>query len=357
MKIVFILKYNLSYINHFDEKNGEIKSYRSYLEKIIEDHFLMYSSYVKYLRKNHQHEVELIIPNWNKLNQLWADQHEVTFSSEEELIQLQLEALKPDLIFMNSNFEYYPIAIKQAKQIEAKLCTWISCPIPDNLKLEEFDVIFTLFPPYVELFEKKGVKVVLTQAGFDPGLLTSLESDIKHDLSFVGGIGGYHKKREEYLKYLIPKTGMKVWGYGFSSENRIKRLAKNFLNRFVYTKAYQGGAWGRDMFQILHSSKITFNAHGDIAGKYSVNMRMFEATGCGALLLTEESDYLTNFFEPGKEVITYTDQEDALNKIQYYLQHEDERQKVAKAGQKRTMEHYSYESLVKVLDDEFLKLK
>jgi spore maturation protein CgeB len=41
------------------------------------------------------------------------------------------------------------------------------------------------------------------------------------------------------------------------------------------------------MFKILARSKIVINRHGTIAGNYAVNMRMYEATGSGAMLVTE----------------------------------------------------------------------
>lgn len=356
MKIVFLVKYNFEYQAQFEKKNSHLKSYDAFVEALIEDHFLMYSSYIKYLRKNYNHEVHLIVPNWEHLNQLWATKMGLKVPGEHGSISAQISQLQPDIVFVNSNFDYYQSAIQAAEKVGASLCTWISCPIPEELDISKFSVVFTLFPPYVEAFEKQGVKVVLTQAGFDPGLLPDLNDEQKYDLTFVGGIGGYHRKREKYLKYLIPRTSMKVWGYGFSSVNPIKRILKQILNRFIYIKAYQGKAWGKEMFQILRSSKISFNAHGDLADKYSVNMRMFEATGCGTLLVTEENDYLNNFFKPGEEVVTYKDEKDALEKINYYLSNEEERKKIALQGQKRTLENYSYEKLVEVLNDEFSKL-
>ena len=53
---------------------------------------------------------------------------------------------------------------------------------------------------------------------------------------------------------------------------------------------------------------------------------------------------LNDLFKVGKEVIEYTDTKDLVKKIKYYLDHEDERIKIARAGQTRTLKEHSYEN-------------
>ena len=65
-------------------------------------------------------------------------------------------------------------------------------------------------------------------------------------------------------------------------------------------------------------------------------MRLYEATGVGALLLTEAAPNLSDMFEPGVEIVTYTGADDLIEKARHYLEHEDERAAIARAGQART---------------------
>ena len=67
-------------------------------------------------------------------------------------------------------------------------------------------------------------------------------------------------------------------------------------------KRYQGPAFGRDLYRILSTSRITVNCHIDVAGQFADNMRLFEATGAGTLLITDWKVNLHNVFELGKEV-------------------------------------------------------
>jgi len=71
-------------------------------------------------------------------------------------------------------------------------------------------------------------------------------------------------------------------------------------------------------------------------------MRCFEATGCGAMLITEKSKNIEYYFEPDKECVTYIDEEELIEKIRYYQSHDDEREKIARAGHRRTMADHTY---------------
>ena len=111
-----------------------------------------------------------------------------------------------------------------------------------------------------------------------------------------------------------------------------------------------GQAWGRDMYRILYNSKITLNHHGDIA-PYANNCRLYEATGTGTLLITDWKVNLHEMFEIGTEVVAYRTPEECAELIQYYLEHEDERETIAKAGQQRTLrEHTYYHRMQELID-------
>jgi len=76
-------------------------------------------------------------------------------------------------------------------------------------------------------------------------------------------------------------------------------------------------------------------------------MRMFEATACGSLLITQEVPYLDELFEIGKEIVVYSTMRELTEKIDYYLEHDKEREKIARAGQRRTLRDHTYKNRVK----------
>ena len=75
-------------------------------------------------------------------------------------------------------------------------------------------------------------------------------------------------------------------------------------------------------------------------------MRLFEVTGVGSCLLTDEKDNLGQLFTTD-EVVTYTTPEDCIEKIEWLLTHEREREKIALRGQQRTLKDHTFAQRVK----------
>ena len=99
--------------------------------------------------------------------------------------------------------------------------------------------------------------------------------------------------------------------------------------------------FGSEMLRVLASSKITFHRRADLVDGCAGAMRLFEATGMGALLLTDEDSDIDSVFEPGIEVVTYSSFQECVDKINYYLEHESERERIALKGQERTFNDHS----------------
>jgi len=105
------------------------------------------------------------------------------------------------------------------------------------------------------------------------------------------------------------------------------------------------------MYRVLAESKIVLNSHIAYAEGQANNMRLFEATGVGALLVTESAPNLADFFEPGREVVSYDGPTDLVDKLRHYIDHDDERRAIAEAGQARTLRDHTYAKLMARLAD------
>lgn len=108
---------------------------------------------------------------------------------------------------------------------------------------------------------------------------------------------------------------------------------------------------GNDMVESLSSYKIAFNYN--IAD--DINFRTFEATGAGAMLLTNRTPDVEKLFEIGKEIVVYESLEDLYAKLEYYLNNEEKRKQIAKAGYIRSARDHTYdkrsEQLIAIIDD------
>ncbi len=74
--------------------------------------------------------------------------------------------------------------------------------------------------------------------------------------------------------------------------------------------------------------------------------------GIGTCLLTDDGKNINDLFEPGKEIITYSSVDEAVEKVTYLLDHEDERAEIARAGQKRTLKDHTIFNRCELIDDE-----
>ena len=114
-----------------------------------------------------------------------------------------------------------------------------------------------------------------------------------------------------------------------------------FLNQFRYVpfrirNRFDSPVFGRDVLRLNASAKIILNAHVDSANGLAGNIRMFEVTAMGALLMTDASPNVAGLFQPGSEIVTYEHAADAVDKLRYYLSRPEELTAIANAGQQRT---------------------
>jgi glycosyltransferase involved in cell wall biosynthesis len=181
------------------------------------------------------------------------------------------------------------------------------------------------------------------------------------DISFIGSIilrRDYHIKRGKVIQKLLDNTNIELWTpslrEGSSSFKQIYNLLKNPFTKLrmtkeMYPSRIHNPVYGLDMYRILAKSKITVNCDADGAGEYAGNMRMFEATGMGTLLITDWKKNITDLFEPDKEIITYKTPEECVEKVRYYQENEKEREKISLAGQQRTLKDHTFEKRMKQL--------
>ena len=253
---------------------------------------------------------------------------------EAQILAAQVEDFAPDVI-LNQAMEYVRAPVLRALRKPGRLIVGqIAAPLPENENYRAYDLIISSLPNFVKKFGGQGIPARYNRLAFEPSVLEAMGPQPVRDipLSFVGSLMPDHVGRLSWLETIARNAPLQVWGNG------IERLAPSS----PLHACYRGMAWGRGMYDVLRRSRITLNYHIDIAANYANNMRLYEATGSGALLLTDTKDNLGDIFQPGREVATYTSAQDCLGRIRHYLDHEDERAAIAAAGQRRTLEDHNY---------------
>jgi len=76
---------------------------------------------------------------------------------------------------------------------------------------------------------------------------------------------------------------------------------------------------------------------------HACNFRDFETTMSGTFLCTQYSDELQYFFEDGKEIVSFKNEYELVDKLTFYTTHEDSRNKITTAGYKRARRDHTWQ--------------
>ncbi len=74
-----------------------------------------------------------------------------------------------------------------------------------------------------------------------------------------------------------------------------------------------------------------------------IPLRALDIMGCGGFLLSNYQPELAEYFTDGENIAMYGSMDELNEKVEYYLEHEEERIKVAGNGYKITCDHFTYD--------------
>lgn len=358
MKIVIVDTYYPAFLARFYAQQGGLSNadYPTQLQALLNACFGTSDFYSRHLNGLGCEAQDLVV-NCVPLQQAWAAANKVPLSQlalkvPHRLFRVpvlgkfladlpglmdvaiaQIKATKPDVLYCQ-DLSFFPGEVLRELKSHVRLVVGqIACPLPPESFLKGYDLILTSFPHFVDRLRSLGVASEFFRIGFDERVLTLLgnvENDI--DFSFVGGISRHHGGAIPVLEYLADTLDMRVFGYG----------ADGLPSTSPIRQRHGGEVWGLDMYRALARSRITLNRHINVAEKNANNMRLYEATGVGAMLLTDRKDNLHELFDIDREVVAYSSKEEAAELVRHYLDHPHEALRVAKAGQARTLRDHTY---------------
>lgn len=398
MKILKISSYYNSFLNYYYKNNQDIihKDYSTQYNHLMQQKFA-WSNFFETNFKKHNIDCIEIIYNSYPLQSSWAKENHIIY--DKDILINQIKFYKPDVVFFQDilNFSSDFINkirhnIKSVYKIFGHCCS----PFPiDKIKdFKSYD-FFISCSPFVDILKKNNIKVYEFSHGFESSLLD--EFDINNnffinDFIFIGSLiqsDSFHNERIKIIEQLIEqnlnisifasniqndsflKLKIKQLLYLFLKQIKSSNLKTNLSNISILKKIMLLDAlpkknniskkiidiininpiFGLEMYKALSRSKIGFNSHGGIAGDFAANMRMFEVTGVGSLLLTDHKGNIQKYFEPDLEIITYKNANDCIEKTKWLLENENERKKIAVAGQKRCLKDHTLQNRINYLSE------
>lgn len=220
-----------------------------------------------------------------------------------------------DILFYVDPAPAWPLGLESLPCLSVAYLIDVHQDLRSRLQMAQFfDAVFIAQKEFVPAFHQMGHRHThwLPHA-CDAGIHNTDSKIRPYDVGFVGKLGMRGTQRYEILSSVLPK-----------------------YRTNDYLKYYPP----REMAIVYGQSKIVFNAsiNGD------VNMRVFEAMAAGALLVTDRiGNGLSELFEEGTHYIGYSTISEALEKIEYFLEKSEERERIARAGQRAVLEHHTYD--------------
>ena len=255
----------------------------------------------------------------------------------------QVKFYRPDILIIKDIHEYPPTILKQFKHSVGQLVGFCSSRVVNSNYFGEYDLILSSVPANLDIATELGVKNKRVYPAFDTRNLEFQSTNRRISTSFVGSI---YAGTVPFLKAAQEvDPGIQIYAPNPQALKSEKGLLDNYI----------GNAWGIKMYNIYGNSKVALNRHGAIASDFAANMRLFEATGMGACLITESRPNLSDLFDPSTEVVSYDDLQDLQSKLELVLRSESVRQGVAEAGQRRCLQQHSYSIRIKEILTAFIK--
>jgi len=243
-----------------------------------------------------------------------------------EIIELA-KTEKPDYVFFITYQDQITLkTLKKLRHNGSKIIGWFS---DDHWRFDnyskyiskDFFCSITTDPGSYQKYKSNNINVIKSQWASNPKYYHPTENKKKHEVSFVGQNYGIRKEIMEHL--LEKKIPLEIFGKGW--------------NKYVPFN---------ELISIFHNSKININISASSKNKNlkQIKGRVFEVPMCGGFLLTDYTEGLEDYFEIGKEIICFSDKDDLVKKIKYYLKNEEERKIIAQNGHQAALNRNSWKN-------------
>ena len=105
-----------------------------------------------------------------------------------------------------------------------------------------------------------------------------------------------------------------------------------------------------EMPKVFRMSKINLNFTIPNI-KSGIPLRIWDVLGCGGFLLTNYQAEIPYYFKEGEDLVCFDGLEDLCEKVGYYLEHEEERKRIAWNGYRKVREKHSYIERIRTILD------
>lgn len=345
LRLFQILTFYPGYLEAFYARQPELAraSYAEQLSALKADAFSAMHIFAAHLNPQH-FDTQWTVANCYQLQLQWAREQGATIVDPTnwiyEITRKQIELFDPDVLYSNNAILFDDRFINSLARRPTLVAAWRAAPIDAGTSWKSFDLILSHLTPCRERAVQLGAAATEYFFPGSPAFIAEAVQEVpkQFDVVFTGQWTPDHASRNDLILAAAQhaERSARPYSLGFFIANASGTPLPESISRFDH-----GARWGLAMHQAIRSGKIVLNAEIDLARGEAGNMRLFEVTGTGSFLLTEYHENIRQFFEPGSEIETFRDKAEMCEKIEYYLQHEDEREAIAQRGQARCLRDHS----------------
>jgi hypothetical protein len=346
LKIIQLESFYTHFLNQLYEKFENLKdqNFQYQIDYLLSTGFSAGQNFVPFLNPQHWETHYIVLNNaWAQVQ--WANENGKTnVKSLSEILLHQINEIEPDVLFI-SDVPGFDFSIIPQLKHRPLIVAWLATVVNHQLPWQEIDVILSGISDVRNQIHKLGAK---SAEKFMSAAPYHFQSNRKHKKSnnivfagsFIPGIHDDRARQVDMLSKHLATASIDVY------------TANTFeLSRGSQVNFFQP-VYGHELVNTYANYSMVLDARGNFdLSKEKVlaetaNMRIFEATRAGSLLITENSPNLSEYFEINQEIVTYNDFEELTEKINYYSHpsHESEREAIARKGRDRTIKDHSIES-------------
>ncbi|TBL81740.1 CgeB family protein [Paenibacillus thalictri] len=261
---------------------------------------------------------------------------------------------RPDLVLVFNGLNYVsPETIQSIRNNGVRTAVWFTddpyyADLSVNIALQ-YDLVFTQELSCVELYRTAGctdvhyIPLAASPRIYRPQRVAAVSHT---DVCFLGT--AYRSRIglfDQMAAYLAGKKTLIVgrWWERLGSYELLKPAIRGeaaWLSTDDTVSCYNGAHIVINHHRTFDDDEV--NANTRRVPAFSPNPRTFEIAACGTLQMVDAREDIARFYTPGQEIVTYSSVEDLTGKLEYYLSHPIERNRIALGGLVRTLKEHTY---------------
>lgn len=314
-------------------------------------------------------ELMEVVLNCEPLQKQWAVENDVAADDSDWMRLILCEQVRrfdPEvLIFHDQEYLDANLQAELLRHCRPRLVVaWDGIARCDAARFANCHLVLTNFPFVRDSYRAAGLRSEVLPYSFHSDIAERIgHLDRIYPLTFAGSLvvrSDLHVRRLRLVGELAKRFPLTVRATGSVLQWKWTERAQRRRLRHLHWgeamdvhrlgRANLGAVHGLPMYRFLGESLVTFNVHIDNARNAASNMRLFEATGMGACLLTDGADGMQDYFEPDREVVLYRSPAEAVEKARWLLNHTEKARAIGEAGFQRTLRDHTFEKRIPLLE-------